>query len=85
MAEPQQNDSRDQVAEAIERWFPPHWFRRFVAEPGWSAQKLLWMGLPMNWVAGHTLTERFAAARDVVRTLKPRGAVPSSLSGSLAA
>jgi hypothetical protein len=43
------------------------------------------MGVLMNWVAGHTLTERFAAARDVLRTLKSRWRIPSSLSGYTAA
>lgn len=70
MAEPHENYSRDQVVDAIERWFAPQWFSRFAADPGWSAQKLLWMGLLMNWVAGHTRTERFVAARDLLRTLK---------------
>ncbi len=81
MAEPRGEFSRDGVVQAIERWFPPQWFSRFAAEPGWSAQKLLWMGMLMNWVAGHTLTERFLAAREVLQTLKPRWRVPSSLSG----
>lgn len=62
MAEPRREFNRDEVIQAIERWFPPPWFRRFSVEPGWSAQKLLWMAVLMNWVAGQTLTERFAAA-----------------------
>lgn len=85
MAEPQAEYSGDEVGDAIERWFPPQWFSRFPAESGWSAQRLLWMALLMNWVAGQTLTERFTAARDVLRRLKPRWRVPSSLSGYQAA
>lgn len=46
---------------------------------------LFWMGTLMNWVAGYTLTERFQAARDVLRTLKPRWRIPMSLSGDHAA
>lgn len=85
MAEPQAKCSEEEVVTAMERWFPPQWFSRFAAESGWSAQKLLWMGVLLHWVAGHTLTERFRAARDLLKTLKPRWRVPSSLSGYLAA
>lgn len=85
MAEPQAECNRDEIVRAMERWFPPQWFSRFSAEPGWSAQKLFWMAALMGWVAGHTLTERFRAARDVLRTLKPRWRIPTSLSGYNAA
>ena len=85
MAEPQSNPTQEQVVETIERWFPPQWFARFRSEKGWSTQKLFGMDVLINWVAGHTLTERFATARELLKQLKPRWHVPSSLSGFTAA
>ncbi len=85
MAEPQAECCQKQVVAAIERWFPPQWFSQFRAERGWSAQKLVWLAVLTNWVAGPTLTERFEAARNLWRTLQPRWQVPSSFSGYTAA
>ena len=85
VAQSQSKATQDQVVQTIERWFRPQWFARFRNEDGWSAQKLFWMDVLINWAAGHTLTERFVAARDLLKQLKPHWHVPSSLSGFTAA
>ena len=85
VAEPQSNPTQEQVVQTIEHWFQPQWFARFREEKGWSAQKRFWRSVLINWVAGQTLAERFAATRNLLKQLKPRWHVPSSLSDVTAA
>jgi len=77
------NASRQQFVDAINELFSPQMFtqcsRHGNAE--WSAQKVLWVGLLMNWMAGSTLSERFRAARRLVRLVQPRWVLPTTYPG----
>ena len=77
------NALRRQFVEAINELFPPRIFSRFElhGNAGWSPQKLLWVTLLMNWMAGDTLSERFRAARKLVQLVHPRWQLPIRYSG----
>ena len=77
------NAYRRQFVEAINELFPPQMFAQYVRHGNaeWSFQKVLWVSLLMNWMAGTTLSERFQAARRLVRFVHPRWSVPASYSG----
>lgn len=74
---------RRQFVEALNGLFPPQMFAQFAlrGNAGWSAQKVLWVSLLMNWLPGTTLAERFRAARRLVRFVQPRWSVPTAFSG----
>jgi Transposase DDE domain len=73
---------RQQFVQAINELFPPQMFancsRHGNAE--WSAQKVLWVSLVMNWMSGSTLSERFHAARRLIRFVRPRWVLATTFS-----
>lgn len=78
---------RRQLVEVINEMFPPQIFAQYVRHGNaeWSPQKVLWVSLLMNWMAGATLIERFQAARKLVKFLQPRWDVPTTLASFIAA
>lgn len=78
---------RQQFVEILNQLFPPQMFAQYTRHGNaeWSPQKVLWVSLFMNWMAGSTLHERFHAARRLVRLVQPRWSVPTSLSGFIEA
>lgn len=81
------NAHRRQFVETINDLFPPQMFSQcpLHGNAGWTPQKLLWVGLLMNWLAGATLSERFRAARKLVKRIHPRWDLPIESSGFVAA
>jgi hypothetical protein len=77
------NAYRRQFVEAVNQVFPPQMFSQFEQHGNaeWSPQKLLWVSLLMNWMAGATLSERFQAARKLVKRVHPRWSLPITFSG----
>lgn len=77
------NAYRRQLVEALHEVFPPQMFAQCSAHGNaeWSAQKVLWVSLVMNWIAGATLSERFRAARKIVRFIRPRWTLPKTWAG----
>lgn len=67
----------------INERFPPQMFAQWTQHGNaeWSPQKVLWVSLVMNWMAGATLSERFRAARKLVRLVQPRWRLPAAFSG----
>lgn len=74
---------RRQFIDAMNEMFPPQMFAQFSRHGNaqWSAQKVLWVSLLMNWLSGKTLTERFRAARKLVQFIRPRWKLPQTWSG----
>lgn len=70
---------RDQLVEAIERFFPPQWFTRWSYHGGsrWTPQRVLWMSLLMSLDSSPNLTTRFLNSRQLLRALFPRWKVGS--------
>jgi hypothetical protein len=77
------NAYREQFQGALNGLFPPAMFAQCSRHGNaqWSGQKVLWVSLVMNWIAGSTLSERFRAARKLVRTVQPRWVLPTSFAG----
>ena len=65
---------RHGLKEAIGKWFPGQFFSHWPITVGskWSPQRLFWLGILMVWSAEQTLQDRFAASRQVVRSLFPK-------------
>lgn len=81
------NAYRRQFVEALNELFPPQMFAQCVLHGNteWSPQRVLWVSLLLNWLPGATLSERFYAARRLIRWLHPRWHVPMSFSGFIEA
>lgn len=78
---------RRQFIEAVNELLPPQSFSQFSrhGNAGWSPQKLVWVSLLMNWMAGATMSERFLAARKLVQQIHPRWTLPREYSGFVGA
>ncbi|MGE0376394.1 MAG: hypothetical protein AB7I48_28695 [Planctomycetaceae bacterium] len=75
--------SRRQFVEFMNELFPPQSCARFAQHGNgrWSAQRVLWVSIVMNWLPGKTMAERFCAARKLVKFVHPRWTLPSAWSG----
>jgi hypothetical protein len=78
---------RRQLVAAINELFLPQMFAKCSGHGNaeWSAQKVLWVSVLMNWMPGATLSERFRAARKLVRFVQPRWALPTTFPAFVAA
>jgi Transposase DDE domain len=78
---------RRQLVAAISELFPPQMFAKCSGHGNaeWSAQKVVWVSVVMNWMPGTTLSERFRAARKLVRFVQPRWALPTTFPAFVAA
>ncbi len=78
---------RDALVEAMTWAVPPQWFCQFSVHGNavWTPQKVFWMSLVMSWQPPATLREQFEAAVDVLRQVRPRWELGTSLSGFLKA
>lgn len=74
---------RDSLVEAIRLCFPCQFFAQWALLAGirWTPQRLFWMGMLMAWSAEQTLTDRFEAARDLLKTLFPKWALGKTYTG----
>ena len=68
---------------AIREWLPTQFFSRWKLRGGvaWTPQRLVWMALLMAWSAEQTLTERFDALGDLLRSLFPRWRLGGTYTG----
>jgi len=71
------------LKEAIRKWFPAQFFARWKLACGlaWTVQRLFWMAMLMSLAAEQTLTARFEAMRDVLRSLFPKWRLGKSYTG----
>jgi len=74
---------RHGLKDAIVKWFPGQFFSHWPVLGGskWTPQRLLWMALLMVWSAEQTLQARFAASRDVLRSLFPKWSLGTTYTG----
>lgn len=79
--------ARSQFIDAMNELFPPHLFRNLESHghTEWKPRRLVWISVIMNWMPGKTLTERFSAARRLVKSVQPRWTLPGTYSGFVAA
>src|SRR5438874_10022487 len=65
---------RHGLQDAIGKWLPGQFFSHWpvVAGSKWSPLRLVWVALLMAWSAEQTLQARFAATRELVRSLFPK-------------
>jgi hypothetical protein len=87
VAQQGRKSARRQFIDAMNELFPPHLFRDLKAHghTTWTPRRLVWVSVIMNLLPGKTLTERFSAARRLVKFIQPRWTVPGTYSGFVAA
>ena len=74
---------RHGLKDAIGKWFPAQFFSHWPTTAGskWSPQRLFWQAILMVWSAEQTLQARFAATRQVLRSLFPKWRLGKNYTG----
>jgi len=74
---------RHGLQDAIAKCLPSQFFSRWpvVAGSKWSPLRLVWLAVLMAWSAEPTLQARFAATRDLLRSLFPKWSLGKSYTG----
>jgi hypothetical protein len=74
---------RHGLQEAIGKFFPSTFFSRWPLIGGlkWSPQRVFWTALLMVWCVEQTLEARFAATRQIVRSLFPKWSLGTTYTG----
>ena len=77
------NAYRRQVIAEFDALFPPQMFRSHSqhGNTSWTPRKVVWLSMIMFWLPDKTLSERFRAARHVIKMLQPHWKVPISYAG----
>jgi hypothetical protein len=74
---------RHGLKDAIGKWFPGQFFSQWPVTAGlkWRPQRVFWLAILMVWSAEQTLQARFAASRQVLRSLFPKWSLGQSYTG----
>jgi hypothetical protein len=79
------------LIEEINAVLPPRLFRDLLREAPlhgnaqWTPRCVVWVSVLMFWISGHSLEERFSAARRLVKFMHPHWRLPASYAGFVAA